>query len=329
MSIIQHAGTPPKTSGHSPDSIRFCTFADIHYYPHVFPHDTREWLERILARAVTARCNLVIHLGDLTHTPAACRDYVDFYNDFAIPCRHTMGNHDDDGNSHEKTLEAYRLERGYYHFDCNGFRFIVMDTNYCLVDRCWVHYSEGNYYAVARNNSRNVSRVPPFELEWLEYTLRNSPYPCIVTSHASFERNVCGSPDGEAVRRIFANANTSHPGRVRLVINGHHHCDYARILDNIVYLDINSASYAWFDEAHSAYPADYTKNWRLAGNTLMWDDPLSAIITINQGGDIAMEGMKSRFHLGVSPETAKRPSLDPDGRRVTPGISSFSLRMEI
>ena len=25
--------------------VKFCAFADIHYYPKVFPHDTREWLE--------------------------------------------------------------------------------------------------------------------------------------------------------------------------------------------------------------------------------------------------------------------------------------------
>ena len=28
------------------DEVTFCAFADIHYYPGMFPHDTREWLER-------------------------------------------------------------------------------------------------------------------------------------------------------------------------------------------------------------------------------------------------------------------------------------------
>ena len=26
------------------DEVKFCAFADIHYFPGVFPHDTREWL---------------------------------------------------------------------------------------------------------------------------------------------------------------------------------------------------------------------------------------------------------------------------------------------
>ena len=159
----------------------------------------------------------------------------------------------------EKTLEAYRLDRGYYYFDRNGFRFVVTDTNHCLVDGKWVHYSKGNYYAVGRKSASNVSRLSPAQLEWLKATIEESPFPCIVTSHASYERQVGGSPDSAAVRAIFREANERHPGRVRLVINGHHHHDNVRIMDNIVYFDLNSASYDWIDKAHSAYPADYAK----------------------------------------------------------------------
>ena len=134
--------------------VKFCAFADIHYYPGVFPHDTREWLERVLDRAEKVHADFIIHMGDFTHTPAKCRDYVDFYNDFRIKTYHTVGNHDDDGNSHEETLAAYRLARGYYHFDRGGFRFIVTDTNNCLMDGKWVHYSSSNYYAVGRKSGR-------------------------------------------------------------------------------------------------------------------------------------------------------------------------------
>ena len=151
------------------DEVKFCAFADIHYYPGVFPHDTREWLERVLNRAEKSKVDFIIHMGDFTHTPVKCRDYVDFYNDFRIKTYHTIGNHDDDGNSHEETLAAYRLSRGYYHFDRGGFRFIVTDTNNCLVDGKWVHYSNGNYYAVGRKSGRlkrpllkNSCAVPAF-----------------------------------------------------------------------------------------------------------------------------------------------------------------------
>ena len=51
--------------------VKFCAFADIHYYPGVFPHDTREWLERVLNRAEKSKVDFIIHMGDFTHTPAA------------------------------------------------------------------------------------------------------------------------------------------------------------------------------------------------------------------------------------------------------------------
>ena len=158
MASLFAGGLPAKPDA---DEVKFCAFADIHYYPGMFPHDTREWLERVLGRAEKAKADFIIHMGDFTHTPAKCRDYVDFYNDFPIKTYHTVGNHDDDGNSHEETLAAYRLARGYYHFDRGGFRFVVTDTNNCLMDGKWVHYSNSNYYAVGRKSGSLITRVPP------------------------------------------------------------------------------------------------------------------------------------------------------------------------
>ena len=43
------------------DEVKFCAFADIHYYPGMFPHDTREWLERVLDRAEKAHADFIIH----------------------------------------------------------------------------------------------------------------------------------------------------------------------------------------------------------------------------------------------------------------------------
>lgn len=312
--------------------LRFCAFADIHYCPGVFPHDSRAWLERILARAERTDCDMIIHMGDFCHGPAKVRDYVDFYNDFRIRTYHTIGNHDDDGNSHEETLAAYRLEKGYYHFDRGGFRFVVTDTNHFERDGEFIHYSKANYHMfwkadqadTIRTHRMSDTRVPPEQLEWMKDVIENSPYPCIVTSHASYERSgAC--KDGEAVRRIFDEANARHPGRVRLVINGHHHHDNVRILGNVVYLDLNSASYDWFKDAHKAYPADYKAKWRLSDHTIMWDDPVSAIITISPDGHLRVEGQRSRFNLGITPEKAGYGLYDDNGRPTTPDIQSFEL----
>lgn len=317
--------------------LKFCAFADIHYFPGTFPHDNLEWLQRILTRAEQNNCSMIIHMGDFCHAPAAahCKKYVDYYNNFHIPCYHTIGNHDDDGNTHDQTLAAYKLKCGYYYFDHGGFRFVVTDTNYFERDGEFIHYSKCNYYVswqkdkqhLVKQHKMSFSRVPPAELAWLKETIENSPLPCIVTSHASFER-ANASPDGPAVRKIFDDANARNPGRVRLVINGHHHHDHVRILENIVYLDLNSASYDWQNTPHTKYPADFNAKWKLSKNTIMWDDPISAIITIAPNGFLKVEGQKSKFTLGITPQVAGYKLCDTDGRPTTPNIQSFELTMK-
>ena len=67
--------------------VRFCAFADIHYFPKVFPHSTFDWLDKILGRAVDKKCDFVIHMGDFVHMGKASQDYVDHYNNFQLPTR--------------------------------------------------------------------------------------------------------------------------------------------------------------------------------------------------------------------------------------------------
>ena len=95
----------------SADRVRFLAFADIHYYPGVFPHDTREWLERVLNRAEKSKVDFIIHMGDFTHTPVACRDYVDFYNDFRIKTYHSQT---------EPLIEYYKKAGKYWEVCVNG-----------------------------------------------------------------------------------------------------------------------------------------------------------------------------------------------------------------
>jgi len=58
--------------------VRFLAFADIHFESTGrWPHPEREWLDRILQRAVDAKVDFIISLGDMTFGPVtdAERDY--------------------------------------------------------------------------------------------------------------------------------------------------------------------------------------------------------------------------------------------------------------
>ena len=305
---------------------RFLAFTDIHYRFSPIHAQSREWLERILARAERENVDFVIQLGDFTAKPLEDRDYVNAYNDFKIKTYSAFGNHDDDYSPHEKVLEALRLDSGHYFFDHGGFRFIVADPNYILADGVYHHYSDGNH-SRKKFPGATLNHMPPFELEWLQDTIAGSSFPCIVFSHQSFERARGGVVEQAAVRRIFDEANAKTPGKVRLVVNGHHHCDHFTILGGIPYLDLNSASYQWlgWNFEHKGYGESDMKRFPTMNHTFVYDRPVSAIITLDAGGRLRIEGEKGAFYAGVTPESVGG-WLDQMGRPATPDIQSLDLR---
>ena len=308
--------------------VKFCLFADIHYHPGVFPNDTPEFLEKILRRAEESKVDFVLHLGDFLHNPVKYKDYADRYNDFHIPTFHTIGNHDNDGCTHEETLEVYRMKSGHYFYDFNGFRFVICDPNHVrYADGTIKHYSKGNYFKKTKDDK--ISYMPEEQIEWLKETLDRSPYPCVICSHQSFERERRGVPNFQAVRDVINAANRKHPGRVPFVLNGHEHIDNLRILDNILYFDFNSANYQYYGKTHDKYPAEFVKAHRAAPHTIAWTEPFSAIITMYANGRIRIEGSKADWLYGVTPVDAGFGAFEWDGTgRVThPEVQSADITL--
>ena len=312
--------------------VRFCAFADIHYFPKVFPHSTFEWLDKILGRAVDTKCDFVIHMGDFVHMGKPSQDYVDHYNNFQLPTYHTPGNHDFDQVTPEQRMESFKLSKLYYHFDVNGFRFIVTDTNHVVFEGKTFHYGLSNYQKIGRKDQKAISRLGGEQLEWLKATIDESPYPCIITSHASYERNPgLGSGDAVEVRKIIDDANKKNPGRVKFVINGHHHCDYVRILNDVCYLDLNSASYQFMYRRHNLYPEQDCEGLRMMQQVLAYNDPINAVITLDTDGLIQVDGFESSFHRGITREICQERtglhSVGSDGRLTTARVQSFKMRL--
>ena len=301
--------------------MKFSIFADLHHYPGVFMGGTEEDLALIRDRAVREGCSFVIHAGDFCHGPSLCPDYVDQYNRFPIPAYHCLGNHDTDSTSLAETLRAYRMPAGHYFFDEGGYRFIVCDPNHYLLDGEYVHYDLGNYYA--RGELRDY--MPPNQLGWLRETVFSAPGPCVLISHESFER-----PDGvknrDEVLRIIGDANRRKPHSVLLCINGHYHRDFIRILDNVCYFDLNSASYDWVSVRHDRYPEELCREIRLLSNTLVYNDPIHAVVTL-EGTSVTIEGMESAMFLGINREHTENPVYDAAGRAVVPRVQSAKITL--
>ena len=323
--VLAKSGTGASASA---KPLKVCVFSDLHYHPGVWTNtENTSFLEKIMARAERERCDMMIHCGDLLHgvrTPEQ-KAFLKLYNDFKIPGYHCLGNHDQDGNPYRETCEAYRMPDGHYTFDKGGFRFVIADPNYfCNEPGKFIHHGRGNYFKRVKGST--INWIPPEQLEWMRATIVGSPYPCIVLSHQSFERGH-GAPvmNKKDVQAIFNEANAKKPGTVRLVMNGHLHIDHLRILDNILYWDVNSANYQYYAQKHDKYPDSYMKTHLRAGHNIGWKEPLSAILTLWPDGRIKIDGSKSDWLFGVSPTDAGYPECDQDGRETHPMIQSADM----
>ena len=303
--------------------MKFSVFADIHHYPGVFDGGTDAELEFIQRRAEENGAAFIIHAGDFCHGPSLCPDYVKKYNDFHIPSYHCLGNHDSDATTYAETLAAYNMPDGHYCFDCEGYRFIVCDPNYYKLDGEYIHYDRGNYYA--HGDKRDW--MPPEQLAWLEKTIDEAGVPCILISHESFERESDGVRNQNDVRAMFARCNAKRKNAVLMCINGHHHRDNLRILDGILYFELNSAAYDWLQNEHDCYPSELCEQIKLLNHTVVYNDPIHAIITL-EGTTITIDGMESTMFMGINrAETGVNPIFDSAGRPVYPKVQSAKITM--
>ncbi|MBE6592352.1 MAG: hypothetical protein E7646_09975 [Ruminococcaceae bacterium] len=302
--------------------MKFSIFTDIHHYPGRYMGGTIEDLELIEKRALENNCDFVIHAGDFCHKPLVFKDFLKRYSDFSLPVYHVMGNHDFDHADHRESLEAYGLESAYYYFDCKGYRFIALDCNYYLHNGEYFPYSNGDYF----NFSQGREYLPPEQIAWLERTLQASPYPCIIISHSSLERGADGIKNQREVRKVIDQANKNRKHSVLLCINGHHHKDHASILNGVCYLDLNSASFDPLDAPHPHYPKALTDEFSVIQHTLVYNDPIHAIITL-EGSSIKVEGMESSLLLGVGKEMTSDEMFDRSGRETTARIQSFEISL--
>lgn len=307
--------------------MKFSVFSDLHYAPGVFDAGTYEDLAFIRKRAKAAGASFIIHAGDfasggdLYQPDADYYRFIDTYNNMDIPTYHCLGNHDTDNTPLAEVLKLYKMPDVHYWFDCDGYRFIVYDPNYCLIDGEYVHYDLGNYFKTPEARDW----LPPSQIEWMRQTIEEAPHPCILISHASLERPN-GIKNREAVLEMIRQQNAKRPHAVLMVINGHYHRNNIRILDGVCHFDLNSASFDWVNNAHDKYPGELCEKTRLLSNTLVYNDPIHAVITL-EGTTITIEGMKSSFFMGIGREQTNNPYYDAAGRPAIPEVQSAKFTL--
>ena len=292
--------------------VKFTVFSDLHHHPAWFKSDSMERLQAIINRAKSDNSDFIIQLGDLCHQVSISRELIDLYHNSGIKSYHVMGNHEFDLNTCEEALKAYNMENGYYYFDCNGFRFIVLDENYFRdFPGVFFHYSERNYF----DHPRGRDWVNPEQVAWFRETVFNSPYPCITFSHSTMELANAMKPHDELQEII--QASQSMPGRVMMCLNGHFHRDNLSIIDNVAYYNVNSASADWVGTPHQLYPAEWYQEYEEVGNQIIFEQPLCATVEIDSDGTVDITGTPGEFVCGITREMTNNP---PSALPCTPNI---------
>ena len=226
---------------------------------------------------------------------------------------------------------SYDANIGYYYFESNGFRIIGIDTqhSYNPATDEWEHNKKGSWGAPTGNTK--VNSLGPTQLAWLEQVLTDAAdkdIPCIVVGHYGFSGLGFGttSSDAAAVRELFKNINDRNPGTVLMCINGHVHTNHQGDRDGVFYLDTNTTFNGLWQDAQTTHHytdeqtylfEEYDDEGNLISttekslntlsqgkNTWFFEDPLSAVITINKYGVITIEGSQSKWAYGVVPEAA-------------------------
>lgn len=338
------------------NAVRFLVFADFHYKKGMYAPTVGD-LDAIMRRAAEEKVDFVLHAGDFsndyTHSPEITSRYLKNAEGLAV--YGVYGNHEleSKGNVMPRVTPLLtnqissvtfgtadgKLGSGdiaYYFFDQAGFRFIFLDNNYSLNPTTgkWEHNKEASWGPPAGNEKGNS--LGPDQLLWLEKVLLDAAekgLSCVLTSHSGYSGVWESAPDASEVRAIFRKVNTIRKNTVILAINGHYHTDHAKVVENVLYFDVNTAINGWwqpqrephYTDGQTYLFTDYDENGQpvsvtekplaslsMSENTWFFASPLSAVVTVSRDGKIEIEGTETRWVYDLVPENVAdgtRPAI--------------------
>lgn len=301
------------------NKVKFSAFGDLHHDEH-WVGDTQERLDFILERAKKESVDFVIHLGDFCHDPLKVKDTIDKYNNFELPTYHVLGNHDTNFSSLAQTMECFNMASDYYYFDKNGFRFIVLNTNFLRHEGKDISLEKMNHHQYRPyKNCLSAS-----QLEWLEEVVMSSPYPMVLFSHHTLSVDKGGLSNKEDLQNIIRKAHKNKK-RILMCINGHHHMDHMKIHEHVCYLYLNSPTMCYLAEEHHLFPEEFHQAHPGARHCVIYNDPVHAIMTLSEDGTIEIDGMKSSFFHGISKASFTDNEYDDWGMLVTPDVMTEKI----
>lgn len=264
-------------------------------------------LDAFIDTAIAQEVDFVIELGDFCRLDSVSQPFLKSWERFPGDKYHVIGNHDMDAYDAEEYVQGMGMPHRYYSFDKGDYHFVVLDGNNLFDGTEYTHYARANYYV----DSKRRAFIDPEQIEWLRQDLAATEKRCVIFSHQSLDQ-VVGNRD--EVRKILEDEN-QRAGFAKIVaaFSGHNHSNYTRTINDISYIQINSASYVWVDQASGTeqrYPAEINDRYPLLAYSITYDQPLFGVVTLTDNG-LSMKGVDGKFSPPAPQEVGLGDSIGP------------------
>lgn len=282
--------------------IKICVFSDYHYSEQ-HPWGT-EGLDKIIERAHGENADVLMHCGDFAVNFGDNRGFIDKFinNKYGLPTVFCYGNHELQGiSSLEELNSMYGIEKSYYFKELCGFRFIVLDTNWWRDDDGTVYRYPGKSVGSPKGWDYDHNIISEAQMQWFREAMESSTLPCIIVSHHPIWKSA--REEHLAIMRAIDEINEKTPGKVIIYFSGHMHRNNIALINRVVHFNVN-ATYngEWQPTAHSLFPKEFAEKYPSMTHCSVFNDPLSAIVEIEDNGHIKISGMETSYLYGVAPE---------------------------
>lgn len=291
------------------EHIEIGLIADVHQD---VMHDGEERLQVFIDEASKRNPDFILQMGDFCRPYDYNKPFLNIWDSFKGEKYHILGNHDTDGGfSRDQVRAFWNMPSNYYSFDKKDIHFIVLDGN----DPNPKPFSGYNRY------------IGEAQKKWLKNDLKKTNKPTIIFSHQTIEYEDGGVANLKEIQRILENANKEAGfQKVLCCLSGHHHTDFMTQINDIYYVQINSASYQWVggDYKRIRYSKEIDEKYEWIKHTIPYKESLFTFMTI-KNNKIIIESKKTEF-VGPGPEEMGMPEDHPHCPTV-PKISGFKMKI--
>ena len=293
--------------------IKFLVFSDLHYDD---TEDGDKRIDNILANAQSRQLDFIVSLGDLCKPIQSNRKVLEKFHSLGVPFYPVIGNHETDEFDLNAIVKFYSLSAPYYSVSYDNYKLIFMNTCYLTENGIEKSYYKRNF----KHNTSVYPIVPIDEIRWLSNEL-NDGKKCIIFSHHSFvnEFPKRGVSNKLVMQELFRDNS------VLLCLNGYDHGDSFVRVDDVSYMTVNSANYAWLG-TQIASSKNLMEKYSYLQGMLQYAQAMSAYIEID-GHEIRIFGEEGSY-LSVTPDDIELYDYKWNGVSVKPRIDTHRIRLK-